>query len=79
MAKISYAGIFALVIIIMSVSMANVEGACSNDLYLIHCEEPHCRLVCAGRYDGGRGHCAIKGIDEVCECIHDKDCNGSHS
>ncbi|QHN92050.1 uncharacterized protein DS421_17g580270 [Arachis hypogaea] len=80
MAKISYAAIFALILII-SVSMASVEGSlCSNDMYITNppCQESFCKLICAGRYDGGRGHCATRKSNkisyEVCVCIHEHDC-----
>ncbi|QHO27726.1 hypothetical protein HN51_024678 [Arachis hypogaea] len=78
MAKISYATIFSLILIIY-VSTASVEGAlCSNDLYLNPCRESFCKFICLSRYEGGRGHCAKRKSHEipyeVCACVHEHDC-----
>ncbi|KAL4364872.1 hypothetical protein HN51_024686 [Arachis hypogaea] len=74
MAKISYAAIFALILII-SVSMPSAEGVlCLKELYLNPCHVSQCNLICVYRYQEGQGLCAKRKSHDVCICVHSRDC-----
>ncbi|KAL4299645.1 uncharacterized protein DS421_17g580410 [Arachis hypogaea] len=75
MAKISYAAIFALILIISVFTAARAEGVlCLKELYLNPCRASLCNLICVYRYQDGQGLCAKRKSHDVCICVYSRDC-----